>query len=231
MENGNKDSCSCCSYSRIYEDFMPTSELVHGKDYDTLLLNLPGFKKEELRVELNKTGILKISGQRPVGMSNKWRRFQKEFPVAVNCDRSKISAKLENGILHVKQPKMITSPVKKDNKLTATLAENTPAANSQTTTLRDEFSKQDNAGTDTSSKEEPKTNSPKNSEQTEAKSSSSSSSYSESTDDETIGNVSCLAANMKKTRKVMKMTLVALSVLGIGLYVANVMKSANEAEK
>jgi len=40
-----------------------------------------------------------------------------------------------------------------------------------------------------------------------------------------------LAANMKKTRKVMKMSLVALSVLGIGLYVANVMKSANEAEK
>lgn len=42
MENGNKDNCSCCSNSRIHEDFMPTSELVHGKDYDTLLLNLPG---------------------------------------------------------------------------------------------------------------------------------------------------------------------------------------------
>ncbi|XP_004228875.1 uncharacterized protein [Solanum lycopersicum] len=217
--------------TQVYEDFVPSTKLVQEEHLDTLHLTLQGFKKEELRVELNKTGTLKISGQRPVGKSNKWRRFQKEFPVAVNCDRSKISAKLENGILHVIQPKMITSSEKKDNKLIATLAENTPAANRQTTTLRDEFSKQDNAGTNTCSKEEPKTNSPKNSEQTEGKSSSSSSSYSEWTDDETIGKVSCLAANMKKTRKVMKMILVALSVLGIGLYVANVMNSANGVEE
>ncbi|TMW84440.1 hypothetical protein EJD97_025195 [Solanum chilense] len=214
--------------TQVYEDFVPSTKLVQEEHLDTLHLTLQGFKKEELRVELNKTGTLKISGQRPVGKSNKWRRFQKEFPVAVNCDRSKISAKLENGILHVIQPKMKTSSEKKDNKLIATLAENTPAANRQTTTLRDEFSKQDNAGTNTCSKEEPKT---KNSEQTEGKSSSSGSSYSESTDDETIGNVSCLAANMKKTRKVMKMILVAVSVLGIGLYVANVMKSANGVEE
>ncbi|KAJ8529099.1 hypothetical protein K7X08_035934 [Anisodus acutangulus] len=109
------------------------------------------------------------------------------------------------------------------------------------TTLRDEFSKQDNTD-NTPAKgpaKEPNNNSPKTSEQKESKSlaekklpadesSSSSSSFSESTDDETIGHTSCLAANMKKPKKVMKMSLVALLILGIGLYVANVMKSPQQ---
>ncbi|MCE3216773.1 hypothetical protein HAX54_007989 [Datura stramonium] len=228
--------------TQVYEDFVPSTKLVQEEHSDTLHLTLPGFKKEQLRVQLTKTGILKISGETPVGTPNKWLRFQKEFPVAENCDKSKISAKFENGILHVKQPKLVASPVKTDNELAAKSAENTPEAKRQTTALQDEFSKQDNADTNTPAKEEPKNHSPKTSEQTEAKnlaekilpsdgSSSSSSSESESTDDETIGNVSCLDANLKKPRKVMKMTLVALSVLSIGLYIANVMKSANEAEE
>ncbi|MCE3216164.1 hypothetical protein HAX54_005184 [Datura stramonium] len=232
--------------TQVYEDFVPSSKLVQEEQCDTLHINLPGFKKEQLRVLLTITGTLKISGQRPIG-KNKWQRFQKEFPVAENCDKGKISAKFENGVLHVKQPKLITSPVKKDKELAAKEAENTPAAKRQKTTLRDEFSKQDNADINTPAKEEPKNNSTKTSEQTEAKSlggkklpadeSSSSSSYyseseSESTDDETTGNAtSCLAENLKKPRRVMKMTLVALSVLGIGLYVANMMKSGNEAEE
>ncbi|KAK4339182.1 hypothetical protein RND71_040644 [Anisodus tanguticus] len=113
------------------------------------------------------------------------------------------------------------------------------------TTLRDEFSKQDNTD-NTPAKgpaKEPNNNSPKTSEQKESKSlaekklpadesSSSSSSYSESesesTDHETTGHTSCLAANMKKPKKVMKMSLVALLILGIGLYVANVMKSPQQ---
>ncbi|KAJ8574420.1 hypothetical protein K7X08_026225 [Anisodus acutangulus] len=229
--------------TQVYEDFVPSSKLVKKQHSDTLHLTLPGFKKEQLRVQLTRTGILKISGQRPIGQ-NKWQRFQKEFPVAENCDKSKISAKFENGILHVKQPKLITSSVKRDKELAAREAENTPAAKRQKTTLRDEFTKQDNTDNTPakgSAKEEQRNNSPKTSEQTESKSlaekklpadesSSSSSSYSESesesTDDETTRHTSCLAANLKKPKKVMKMSLVALLVLGISLYVANVTKSS-----
>ncbi|XP_055815307.1 inactive protein RESTRICTED TEV MOVEMENT 2-like [Solanum dulcamara] len=229
--------------TQVYEDFVLSPKLVQEEHFDTIHLNLQGFKKEQLTVVLTSTGILKISGQRPIG-TNKWQRFQKEFPVAENCDRSKISAKFENGILYVKQPKLTTtSSVKKDKELSATLAENTPAAKRKKTTLRDEFSKQDNADIDTPAKEEPKKTSPKTSEQTEAKSlaekkltsdesnssSSSSSSSSESdiesTDDETdddedTGITSFMAANLKKPRRVMKMTLVGLLILGISLYVA-----------
>ncbi|PHU29661.1 hypothetical protein BC332_01754 [Capsicum chinense] len=110
--------------------------------------------------------------------------------------KAKISAKFENDILHVKQPKLITSPVKKDDELAAKEAENTPEAKRQTTTSPDEFSKQDNADTSTPAKEEPKNNSPQINEQTEAKSlaeqklpadgsSSSSRSFSESESEST----------------------------------------------
>ncbi|GAA0148477.1 hypothetical protein LIER_07909 [Lithospermum erythrorhizon] len=90
----------------IYEDFVPTSKFVTDKDCDTLLIHLPGFKKEQLRVQLTR-GILMISGSIPVG-NNKRRRFQKEFPVSTNCETNKITARFENGVLHVKQPKLIT---------------------------------------------------------------------------------------------------------------------------
>lgn len=45
---------------------------------------------------------------------NKWSRFQKEFPLASDCDTNKISARFEGGILYVRIPKPIpskTSPI------------------------------------------------------------------------------------------------------------------------
>ncbi|XP_059314996.1 protein RESTRICTED TEV MOVEMENT 2-like [Lycium ferocissimum] len=110
----NSKGAAAAGATQVYEDFVPTTELVQEQDSDTLLLHLTGFKKEQVRVQLTRTGILKISGQRPVVGQNKSLRFQKDFPVSENCDKTKISAKFENGILYVKQPKLITSSEKKD---------------------------------------------------------------------------------------------------------------------
>ncbi|GAA0165915.1 hypothetical protein LIER_40085 [Lithospermum erythrorhizon] len=90
----------------IYEDFVPKSDVIYEDDCDTLRLHLPGFKKEQMRVQLTR-GILRISGSMLIG-ANRMRRFQKEFPISQNCDTNKITAKFDNGILHVKQPKLIT---------------------------------------------------------------------------------------------------------------------------
>ncbi|KAK4419710.1 hypothetical protein Salat_2383900 [Sesamum alatum] len=95
--------------------FEPSSDLIHEEECDTLLLYLPGFTKEQLRVQLTRSGILKISGIRPVG-DNKWSSFQKDFPVSANCDTNKISARFEGGILYVRQPKLIVPADKEDNK-------------------------------------------------------------------------------------------------------------------
>ncbi|KAK4736775.1 hypothetical protein R3W88_000472 [Solanum pinnatisectum] len=212
MENGNKDSCSCCSNSRIYEDFMPTSELIHGKDYDTLLLNLPGFKKEEVKIQLcKKTGILKINGQRPV---NKFLSFQKDFPISKNCDKSKINARLVNGILYVKHPKLIISSQKNGNEL-PTLTNIEPKQDNKKTEL-DELSKQDNAL-------KPNNTSPISNEQTQVVQRDES-----MKDDATTHPASDLFAKLKVSRQVMNMAMAALVVLGVGGYVMRSPKKAKE---
>ncbi|KAK9727102.1 hypothetical protein RND81_05G257900 [Saponaria officinalis] len=90
----------------VFEDYDPPTDLVTEDASDTLLIYLPGFKKEQLKVQLTVSKMLKISGQRPLG-GNKYRRFQKEFRVPPNCDTKEISAKFEGGILYIRQPKLI----------------------------------------------------------------------------------------------------------------------------
>ncbi|XP_070044119.1 protein RESTRICTED TEV MOVEMENT 2-like isoform X2 [Nicotiana tomentosiformis] len=245
--------------TRVYEDFVPTTELVQEQDSDTLLLNLTGFKKEQVRVQLTKSGILKISGQRPVGQNN-WLRFQKDFPISENCDKNKISAKFENCILYVKQPKLITSAEKKDKELPTpdTQQPKKPADHAQQAQKKDdeqpksqELPKQanaDNAAAKEPEKEEPKITSPETNEQTtEAKDlpEKTPAEKSKNVEDENkpsydtkhendakMGTGVALAEKLKMPRKVMNMTLIALLVLGIGLYISNMMKSNNyQAEK
>ncbi|KAJ8439367.1 hypothetical protein Cgig2_022504 [Carnegiea gigantea] len=93
-----------------HEDFDPPSDWISEEACDTLLLYLPGFRKEQLRVQLTPSRILKITGERPIG-ENKWRRFQKQVPVPSNCDTREISAQFEGGILYIRQPKIITPAI------------------------------------------------------------------------------------------------------------------------
>ncbi|KNA18911.1 hypothetical protein SOVF_066380 [Spinacia oleracea] len=92
---------------RKYEDFDPVSDLLSEKECDTLLLYLPGFRKEQLKVQLTTSRILRISGERPTG-DNKWKRFNKEVHVTSNVDMKEMTAKFEGGILYIRQPKLIT---------------------------------------------------------------------------------------------------------------------------
>ena len=66
-----------------------------------------GFKKEQLRVQVDNYGNLRTSGERPLN-GNRWCRFRKEFRVPDNCNASEIRAKFENGILSITLPKLIT---------------------------------------------------------------------------------------------------------------------------
>ncbi|KAL8197922.1 hypothetical protein R6Q57_030080 [Mikania cordata] len=91
------------SKGRVYQDFEPSMEWVPEDDSDTLLVYLPGFAKEQLRVQLKARNLI-ISGERKLHQ-NTWSRFRVEFPVSVNCDLNKISAKFEGSILFVRQPK------------------------------------------------------------------------------------------------------------------------------
>lgn len=66
-----------------------------------------GFKREHLKLQLDSSGILKITGEAPVE-GNKWRRFRKEVLVPENCNPPNIQAKFEDGILYVLFPNPLT---------------------------------------------------------------------------------------------------------------------------
>ncbi|XP_008807628.2 inactive protein RESTRICTED TEV MOVEMENT 2-like [Phoenix dactylifera] len=91
---------------RVYEDFIPSHELVQEEGAGTLILEIPGYRKDQLRVQINNYGKIRISGERPLG-DNRWNRFRKDFQVPENCNVSEIRAKFENGHLYVILPKLI----------------------------------------------------------------------------------------------------------------------------
>ncbi|KAJ3702425.1 hypothetical protein LUZ61_006130 [Rhynchospora tenuis] len=92
------------SVSRMYSDIDPRCEWVQGEEFSTLLVDVSGFKKEELKAQVDTSRNLKVSGERNVE-GNKWCRFQKSFQLAKACDISKIKAKFDNDVLYVMVPK------------------------------------------------------------------------------------------------------------------------------
>ncbi|PIA59809.1 hypothetical protein AQUCO_00400592v1 [Aquilegia coerulea] len=93
--------------TRSYEDFEPSSNWVKEEYVDTLVIHLPGFKKEDLRVQIDSHANLKISGERQLE-DNRWSRFRKEFRAPKNCNTNEITAKFVGGLLYVKFPKKIS---------------------------------------------------------------------------------------------------------------------------
>ncbi|XP_040993608.1 inactive protein RESTRICTED TEV MOVEMENT 2-like [Juglans microcarpa x Juglans regia] len=109
---------------RVYEDFEPKMEWAREERSDTLIVLLPGFSKEQLRVQVTSSRDLRVSGERPLG-NNKWRRFNKELSIPSDVETNKITAKFEGGTLYIIHPKAITPAKPQDDaKLPAKSQEN-----------------------------------------------------------------------------------------------------------
>nr|KAJ0227563.1 hypothetical protein LSAT_V11C100010500 [Lactuca sativa] len=66
-----------------------------------------GFRKEFIKVTIENPNILRIRGECLVS-GNKWNRFQEYFTVPETCEKSKICAKFDGGILSITMPKKMT---------------------------------------------------------------------------------------------------------------------------
>lgn len=91
---------------RTFEDYDPAVEWSHAADADTVTISLPGFRRDELRVQVDSKGHLRVRGERPVEAgSTKWIRFNKDLKLPDNCDIDGMRAKLEDKKLTIKLPK------------------------------------------------------------------------------------------------------------------------------
>ncbi|KAF8009348.1 hypothetical protein BT93_J0368 [Corymbia citriodora subsp. variegata] len=91
---------------RQYEELQPTTNWALEDRFDTFIIHLPGFKKDQLRVQISSAGNLRVLGERQL-TGNKWSRFKVETPISSNYDSNNISAKFDNNNLQVKFPKII----------------------------------------------------------------------------------------------------------------------------
>ena len=95
--------------------FVPTVNTREGEFAYHVDVDLPGVKKEDIKVDLNK-GILTISGERKTKEEVKqedyykietyFGKFSRSFTLPDNVDIENIEAKSDNGVLEIVMPKL-----------------------------------------------------------------------------------------------------------------------------
>ncbi|KAL8123531.1 hypothetical protein AgCh_011489 [Apium graveolens] len=83
------------SFTAMLEDFVPPSSWSQDSDSHYLVLHLPGFKKEEVRLQVNNRDEIITSGERQTDGNKLVTRFQKTFKIPENSVSEKITGKFE----------------------------------------------------------------------------------------------------------------------------------------
>ncbi|CAK7325145.1 unnamed protein product [Dovyalis caffra] len=88
-----------------YENFQPKFEWVEEEGANVLLIYLPDYLKEQLKITyVHSSRMVQVTGERPLTY-NQWSRFNQNFRVPQNCEVNKIQGKFKNEILYITMPK------------------------------------------------------------------------------------------------------------------------------
>ncbi|KAL0735382.1 hypothetical protein Bca4012_011592 [Brassica carinata] len=93
--------------TRIYQEFEPATRWTSEPDAEILVVDLPGFKKEQIKLSVTTTRKLRLTGERPTG-GNKWIRFRHEIPIPMTVDIDSVSAMLKDNKLYIRHSKVRT---------------------------------------------------------------------------------------------------------------------------
>ncbi|XP_076942995.1 uncharacterized protein LOC143613058 [Bidens hawaiensis] len=107
----NKPSSS----SLVFEEFVPPAAWTEDSTCHYLLVDLPDFKRQELKLQVDNKTHLIVSGERQV-RENKYKRFDQRFRLPKNADSENITGKLDGEILYISVPKKVEHEhIKHDN--------------------------------------------------------------------------------------------------------------------
>ncbi|XP_009799884.1 uncharacterized protein LOC107822022 [Nicotiana tabacum] len=102
------------STNSIYEDLEPSSGWIEDTDNHYLLIDLPeGFKREEVKLQVDIFGNITVSGERKVS-EYKYIRFKISTKAPEKSKSEDTSARLEDGILYVIIPKELPENKEED---------------------------------------------------------------------------------------------------------------------
>ena len=100
------------------ESWYPAVDLMENQEEYTLVAELPGMTKDDVKITLN-DNVLTLRGEKKAEKQAKeenWHRiertygaFERSFALTSTVDREKVKARFENGVVKITLPKSETS--------------------------------------------------------------------------------------------------------------------------
>ncbi|KAL2936058.1 17.6 kDa class II heat shock protein [Bienertia sinuspersici] len=90
----------------IDEEITPSSGWTQSPDIHCLLVDLPGFEKDEIKLNVDESGSIVVSGRRRIG-AEKQVHFEKSFSVPEDGDIKRMSTIFQGDTLKVSVPKVV----------------------------------------------------------------------------------------------------------------------------
>ncbi|KAJ6875330.1 hypothetical protein NC652_034905 [Populus alba x Populus x berolinensis] len=108
------------SRSHVVEECVPSSAWTEDSNGHYLLVDLPDFKKDEVKLQVDNSGQIVVSGERLVNNNSKVIYFEQKFKLPENSDTDKITGKFDGEILYVTVPKQEETYIEPEYQNTAT---------------------------------------------------------------------------------------------------------------